>query len=93
MTLISVLASDRLAAQEAIGAVSRLQGEASRTRGNTTRPLSLNASLILNETVSTGAAARQPRAGFAQSRPPDRLAAREDGSLSTRIAVVARSIG
>ena len=58
MTLISVLASDRLAAQEAIGAVSRLQGEASRTRGNTTRPLSLNASLILNETVSTGAAAR-----------------------------------
>jgi hypothetical protein len=58
MTLIFVFASDRIAAQEAIGTVSRLQGEASRTRGNTTRPLGLNASLMLNETVSTGAAAR-----------------------------------
>jgi hypothetical protein len=57
-TLVSVFASERIAAQEAIGTVSRIQGEASETRGNTTRPLGLNASLILNETVSTGAAAR-----------------------------------
>jgi hypothetical protein len=57
-TLISVFASDRVAAQEAIGTVSRVQGEASETHGNTTRPLGLNASLVLNGTVSTGAAAR-----------------------------------
>ena len=58
LTLISVFASDRTAAQEAIGTVSRIQGEASGTRGSTTRPLGLNAPLILNETVSTGATAR-----------------------------------
>ena len=57
-TLISFFASDRVAAQEAIGTVSRVQGEASETHGNTTRPLGLNASLVLNGTVSTGAAAR-----------------------------------
>ena len=58
VTLLSVFASDRIAAQEAIGTVSRIQGEASGTRGSATRPLGLNASLVLNETVSTGAAAR-----------------------------------
>ena len=42
-TLVSVFASDRIAAQEAIGTVSRIHGEASETRGNTTRPLGLNA--------------------------------------------------
>lgn len=46
------------AAQEAIGAVSRIQGEARGTHGGTTRALGLNASVFLNETVSTGEAAR-----------------------------------
>jgi len=46
------------AAQEAIGAVSRIQGEAHGTRGGTTRALGLNASVFLNEIVSTGEAAR-----------------------------------
>jgi hypothetical protein len=48
----------RGAAQEAIGTVSRIQGEASGTRGDTTRTLGLNASVFSNEVLSTGAAAR-----------------------------------
>ena len=56
--LLFVFAGDRVAAQEAIGTVSRIQGEASGTRGGATRALGLNASVILNESVSTGAAAR-----------------------------------
>ena len=58
MMLSSIFASDPIAAQEAIGTVSRIQGAASAARGGATRPLGLNASVVLNETVSTGAAAR-----------------------------------
>ena len=57
-TLFSVFAGDRIAAQEAIGTVSRILGEANATRGGTARALSLNTSVILNETVSTGSGAR-----------------------------------
>ena len=45
-------------AQEAIGTVSRIQGDASGTRGGTTQALGLNASVLVNESVSTGASAR-----------------------------------
>jgi hypothetical protein len=58
MTLLSGFAGDQAAAQEAIGAVSRIQGEASGTHGGATRALGLNASVFLNEVVSTGEAAR-----------------------------------
>src|SRR5215467_6355557 len=59
MTLLfSGFAGGQIGAQEAIGTVSRIEGEASGLRGGGTRPLGLNASVILNETVSTGAAAR-----------------------------------
>lgn len=58
VTLFSVFAGDRIAAQEAIGTVSRILGEANATRGGTARTLSLNTSVILNETVSTGSGAR-----------------------------------
>jgi hypothetical protein len=47
-------AGGQAAAQEAIGAVSRIQGEASGTRGVATRALSPNASVFPNEVVSTG---------------------------------------
>jgi hypothetical protein len=47
-----------VAAQEAIGAVSRIQGEANGTRGGATRALGLNAPVFLDEIVSTGEAAR-----------------------------------
>ena len=46
------------AAQEAIGTVSRMQGEASGILGGTTLPLSPNGSVFLNEVLSTGEAAR-----------------------------------
>ena len=58
MMLLFGFVSGRAAAQEAIGAVSRIQAEAHGTRGGTTRALGLNASVFLNETVSTGEAAR-----------------------------------
>jgi hypothetical protein len=58
LTLLSGFAGDEVAAQEAIGTVSRIQGEASGTHGSATRALAVNASVILNETVTTGAAAR-----------------------------------
>ncbi len=58
VTLLSDFASGQAVAQDAIGAVSRIQGEASGTRGGTTRALSLNASVFLNEVLSTGDAAR-----------------------------------
>jgi len=45
-------------AQEAIGTVSRIQGVASGTHAGTTRMLAPNASIFLNEVVSTGDAAR-----------------------------------
>lgn len=47
-------AGGRAAAQEAIGAVSRIQGEASGTRGDATQALGPNASVFPNEVVSTG---------------------------------------
>ncbi|MFZ0620563.1 MAG: FecR family protein [Pseudolabrys sp.] len=58
VTLLSSFAGHQVAAQEAIGTVSRIQGEASGARGGATQALGLNASVFLNETVSTGAAAR-----------------------------------
>ena len=60
VTLLSGFAGGQAAAQaqESIGAVSRIQGEASGTRGGATRALGLNASVFLNEIVSTGEAAR-----------------------------------
>ena len=56
--LLSGFAGDKAVAQEAIGSISRIQGEASGTRGTATRPLGLNAYVFLNEAVSTGEAAR-----------------------------------
>ena len=56
--LLSGFAIGHAAAQEAIGVVSRIQGEANGTRGGAARPLGLNASVFLNETVVTGAAGR-----------------------------------
>jgi hypothetical protein len=58
VTLLSGFAGGQAAAQDAIGAVSRIQREASGTRGGATRVLGLNASVFLNEVVSTGEAAR-----------------------------------
>jgi hypothetical protein len=58
VTLLSGFVGGRAAAQEAVGAVSRIQGEASGTRGGATLALGLNASVFLNEVVSTGEAAR-----------------------------------
>ena len=51
-------AGGQVAGQEAIGTVSRIQGEASGAHRGATRALGLNASVFLNEAVSTGAAAR-----------------------------------
>jgi hypothetical protein len=56
--LLSGFCGGEAAAQEAIGAVSRIQGEASGTRGGATRALALNAAVFRNEVVSTGNAAR-----------------------------------
>src|SRR6478672_12305067 len=60
VTLLSGFAGGQAAAQaqESIGAVSRIQGEASGTRSGATRAFGLNASVFLNEVVSTGEAAR-----------------------------------
>jgi hypothetical protein len=55
---LSALAGDQAAAQQGIGTVSRIQGEASGARGGVTRTLGLNASVFLDEVVSTGEAAR-----------------------------------
>jgi hypothetical protein len=56
--LLCGFAGGQAAAQEPIGAVSRIQGEASATQAGATRALSLNAPVFLNEVVSTGEAAR-----------------------------------
>ena len=56
--LLSGFAAGQAAAQETIGAVSRIQGEASGTRGGAARPLGLNASVFPHEVLSTGKAAR-----------------------------------
>ena len=60
MTIAFLLAlpCGEAAAQEAIGMVSRIQGEASGILGGTTTPLSPDASVFLNEVLSTGEAAR-----------------------------------
>ncbi len=57
MTLLSGFGG-QAAAEEVIGAVSRIQGEASGTRGGATRALGPNAPVFLIEVVSTGEAAR-----------------------------------
>jgi hypothetical protein len=56
--LVSGFTSGQSAAQDAIGRVSRLQGEASGTRNGATRDLALNSSVFLNEVVSTAETAR-----------------------------------
>lgn len=58
VTLLAGFAGGQAVAQNAIGMVSRIQGEASGTRGDATQALSLNASVFLNEVVSTGEGAR-----------------------------------
>jgi hypothetical protein len=52
------LANGGALAQDAIGSVSRIQGEASGTLNGTTEALDLDDSVFLNEVVSTGAEAR-----------------------------------
>ena len=56
--LVSGFAGNECAAQDAIGTVSRIQGEASGTRNGATRVLAPNAAVFLNETVATGETAR-----------------------------------
>jgi hypothetical protein len=56
--LISGFAAGEAAAQQAIGAVSRIQGEARGTRGGATWALALNTPVFRNEVVTTGKAAR-----------------------------------
>ena len=56
--LVSGFAGGECAAQDAIGTVSRIQGEASGTRNGATRALAPNAAVFLNETVATGETAR-----------------------------------
>jgi len=58
LMLYAGLAAHQAAAQEAIGTVSRIQGDASGTRGTATQPLGANASVYPNEVVSTGADTR-----------------------------------
>ncbi len=58
VTLLGCFAGHQAAAQDAIGTVSRIQGEASGARGGATRALGLNSSVFRNETVSTGTTAR-----------------------------------
>jgi hypothetical protein len=58
VVLLSGLVREPAEAQDAIGTVSRLQGEVSGTRGGTTGALGLNASIFPNEIVSTGTTAR-----------------------------------
>lgn len=56
--LLAGFAGDQSGAQEAIGAVSRIQGEANGTYGGATEALQLKSRIFLNEVVSTGEAAR-----------------------------------
>jgi hypothetical protein len=58
VTLVGCFAGGQVAAQNAIGAVSRMQGEASATRGGAARPLAVQESVFPDEIVSTGDAAR-----------------------------------
>ena len=50
----SCLGAGQAAAQEAIGRISRIQGDASGTRGTATQPLGTGGSVYPNEMVSTG---------------------------------------
>ncbi len=56
--LLFGIAGGEAAAQEAIGAVSRIQGEASGTHDGAAEALALDSSVFLDEVVSTGEAAR-----------------------------------
>ena len=56
--LVCGFAGGQAAAQDAIGTISRIQGEASATRSGATRALSLNAAVFRNETVATAETAR-----------------------------------
>jgi hypothetical protein len=56
--LVCGFAAGQCAAQDAIGTVSRIQGEASGTRDGATRTLGLNSAVFLNETVATAETAR-----------------------------------
>jgi hypothetical protein len=58
VTLLSGFAGGQAAAQEAIGAVSHIQGKASGTHDGATEALDLKSSVFLGEVVSTGEAAR-----------------------------------
>jgi hypothetical protein len=58
LMLFSCFGGGQAAAQEAIGDVSRIQGEASGTRGTATQALGPNASVFPNEVVTTGDGAR-----------------------------------
>ena len=58
VTLLSGFAGGQAAAQEAIGAVSRMQGKASGTHDGATEALNLKSSVFLNEVVLTSEAAR-----------------------------------
>ena len=58
LMFFSCVAGGQAVAQEAIGAVSRIQGEASGTRGTATQALGPNASVFPSEIVSTGEATR-----------------------------------
>jgi hypothetical protein len=52
------LASGQATAQQQIGSITRIQGEAAGTLGGSTRALGLNAPVFLNDIVSTGEASR-----------------------------------
>jgi hypothetical protein len=58
LMLVSSVTGGQAVAQEAIGAVSRIQGEASGTRGAATQALGPNTSVFADEIVSTGDATR-----------------------------------
>jgi hypothetical protein len=58
VALLAGFVSGPAAAQNAIGTVSRIQGEASGMRGDAAQALGLSASVFLNEVVSTGEGAR-----------------------------------
>jgi hypothetical protein len=55
---LSSFAGDRASAQQAIGTISRIQGDASASRGGVTRALGPSAAVFQNESLSTGANAR-----------------------------------
>ena len=58
MAFLYGLAAGQAAAQQAIGAVSRIQGNASGMHGGATEALALKSSVFRNEVVSTSEAAR-----------------------------------